>query len=124
MQKLRPREGQPLAQGHTARDRTHSPWTLIVGALCWALCWALGHTQMSWLTRSLPHLMGEAGCQRLLELSAPGFSRKSSFPGLLLSTCLTSGSERRGSAPEPGWGGVPQVLPGMEQKQAVAIREE
>lgn len=25
MQKLRPRDGQPLAQGHTAMGRTHSP---------------------------------------------------------------------------------------------------
>lgn len=51
---------------------------------------------MSWSTQPLPNLMGKAGCQQLSELGAPGFSR-SSFPGLMLSARLTSGSERRES---------------------------
>lgn len=71
---------------------------------------------MSWFTGPLPNLTGGAGCQPLSEQGA--LSSLEALSQDLFSTRLTLGSER-------GSGGRgPPILPGMEQKQAGAIREE
>lgn len=66
---------------------------------------------MSWFTSPCP-ICWRRQAVRSFQSKAP----LASLEALMFSTCLTSGSKRRGRGPSS--------TDGMEQKQAVAIREE